>query len=76
MSASYAISYPSRVRHLVLNDPWGLPSRLEELESGRARRFPLWVTVIATVISNFRPFTAVRAAGPAGNVIIMYLSFR
>jgi len=27
LSLSYSMKYPSRVRHLILNDPWGFPVR-------------------------------------------------
>ena len=66
LSASYTIKYPSHVRHLVLNDPWGLASRLDSLESGTSRRFPMWINLVASVISKFNPFTPIRMAGPAG----------
>lgn len=66
LSAAYAIKYPSHVRHLVLNDPWGLTVRQDEMESGRARRFPIWINAAAMVITKFNPFTPIRVAGPAG----------
>ena len=65
LSAAYAIKYPSRVRHLVLNDPWGMPVFREEMDSGR-RRFPMWINIAVAVITKFNPFTPVRMAGPAG----------
>lgn len=64
ISASYTIQYPSRVRHLVLNDPWGLPARMEEVRNNR--RYPVWIHAVAMVITKFNPFTPIRMAGPAG----------
>lgn len=66
LSAAYAISYPSHVRHLVLNDPWGMTVHLEEVESGRGRKFPMWISAVAMVITKFNPFTPIRMAGPVG----------
>ena len=73
ISAAYAIKYPDRVRHLVLNDPWGLPRYLEEMTSERGRRYPVWVSAIAMVVTKFNPFTPIRMAGPAGggNVAVL-----
>lgn len=73
LSAAYTIKYTSHVRHLVLNDPWGLPVYLEEMESGRGRRFPIWITAVAMVVAKFNPFTPIRAAGPAGKAGIPYM---
>ena len=69
LSASYAIKHPSHVRHLVLNDPWGFTVRLEEMENGR-RRYPLWITMAASVITKFNPFTPIRIAGPVGKEML------
>lgn len=70
LSAAYAIKYPSHVRHLVLNDPWGFTVRVEEMESGRGRKYPMWITAVAMVITKFNPFTPIRVAGPAGPYLI------
>jgi pimeloyl-ACP methyl ester carboxylesterase len=68
LSSAYAIKYQQHVRHLVLNDPWGFTVRLEEMESGRGKRFPMWITAVAMVITKFNPFTPIRVAGPAGEL--------
>lgn len=73
LSAAYTIKYTSHVRHLVLNDPWGLPVYLEEMQSGRGRRFPVWITAVAMVVAKFNPFTPIRAAGPVGKTGILYM---
>ena len=66
LSAAYTIKYPMYVRHLVLNDPWGLPNRVEEIENGRGMKLPKWVHLAAMVVTKFNPFTPIRMAGPAG----------
>ena len=73
LCAAYSIKYPSRVRHLVMNDPWGLPVRLEEIESGRGRKYPMWINAVAVVISKFNPFTPIRMAGPVGEFLFWVL---
>lgn len=67
LSAAYAIRYPSHVRHLVLNDPWGLSTKMEETARENAHKFPLWINVIASVVTKFMPFSPMRIAGPAGS---------
>lgn len=66
LACAYTIQHPSRVRHLVLVDPWGFakpPSeeKLQEMFSTRQQVF--W-----NVMSRIMPFTFVRAAGPWGEL--------
>ena len=78
LSLSYAMTHPHRVRHLILDDPWGFPERSEEPPSPaashpssassptRSRRMPMWARVGAVFMSKFNPLTPVRVAGPLG----------
>lgn len=65
LACAYTMQHPSRVRHLVLVDPWGfaVPPSEEKLKemfpSSRAQ-------VFYNVMSNIMPFTFIRAAGPWG----------
>lgn len=66
LACAYTIQHPSRVRHLVLVDPWGFalpPSeeQLKEMFNKRARAQIFW-----NMMSKIMPFTFVRAAGPWG----------
>ena len=63
LACAYTLRYPSRVRHLVLVDPWGfsLPPSEEELKNKYSSSSVLWKT-----LGMFKPFTLVRAAGPWG----------
>lgn len=64
LACAYTIQHPSRVRHLVLVDPWGfaLPPSEEKLrETFNKRSKIFW-----NVMSKIMPFTFVRAAGPWG----------
>ena len=63
LCASYAIQYPDRIRHLILDDPWGMVARTDEEKESK---FPIYITALAAVITKFRPFDGVRMAGPAG----------
>ncbi|AWP04589.1 putative abhydrolase domain-containing protein 4 [Scophthalmus maximus] len=70
LATSYAIQYPSRVSHLILVDPWGLPERaqtqMEGTEVVKRPSPPHWVKAIAAVVSLFNPLAVIRAAGPWG----------
>ncbi|XP_062338084.1 (Lyso)-N-acylphosphatidylethanolamine lipase isoform X2 [Osmerus eperlanus] len=71
---SYALQYPSRVSHLILVDPWGLPERPQPEEQSQAGQGsevkrpapPRWVKAVASVFSLFNPLAVIRAAGPWG----------
>ena len=75
---SYAMTYPHRIRHLILDDPWGFPERSTEppppssphpstsSSPPRTRRMPAWARVGAVFMSKFNPLTPVRMAGPLG----------
>lgn len=73
LAASYAHRYPDRVRHLVLVDPWGFMERPPESE--RRLTVPVWVRVIATMMTPFNPFAALRAAGPWGEFNFVLYNF-
>jgi len=64
LACAYAMSYPSRVRHLILVDPWGLPAppTKEEIK----QKYPPWAGVLFSAVSNLNPFTPIRVAGPWG----------
>ncbi|KAF0047362.1 hypothetical protein F2P81_000995 [Scophthalmus maximus] len=70
LATSYAIQYPSRVSHLILVDPWGLPERAQTQTEGtevvKRPSPPRWVKAIAAVVSLFNPLAVIRAAGPWG----------
>ncbi|XP_067002394.2 1-acylglycerol-3-phosphate O-acyltransferase ABHD5 isoform X2 [Anabrus simplex] len=68
LAASYALSYPNRVKHLILADPWGFPEKPADI----AQRYnvPLWVRAIVYVTQPLNPLWAVRVAGPFGQWLI------
>eukprot|EP00731_Ephydatia_muelleri_P025949 Em0018g49a len=61
LACSYAMKYPSRVRHLVLVDPWGFS--IKPAIEGADRGLPLLISTFAT---RFNPLSPIRAVGPFG----------
>jgi len=55
-----------RVKNLILADPWGFPER----DPDRARKLPLWVKGVITVMRPFNPLALVRATGPFGPYLV------
>ena len=69
LATAYTIRYPQRVSHLVLVDPWGFlePPSKEELADMMMLASP-FRRLSWKVLSHVRPFTAVRAVGPWGEL--------
>ncbi|EFA06792.2 (Lyso)-N-acylphosphatidylethanolamine lipase isoform X1 [Tribolium castaneum] len=61
LAASYALSYPDHVKHLVLADPWGFPERPQEF-----KELPLWIRTLSYMLQPFNPLAGIRVAGPLG----------
>ncbi|KAM8713931.1 hypothetical protein ACLKA7_014140 [Drosophila subpalustris] len=68
IASSYALSYPERVRHLILADPWGFPEKPPD--STTTKQIPLWLRAIARVLTPLNPLWALRAAGPFGQWVV------
>ncbi|XP_066288463.1 (Lyso)-N-acylphosphatidylethanolamine lipase-like isoform X3 [Branchiostoma lanceolatum] len=66
LAASYSLKHPDRVQHLILADPWGFAERTEKAAEEQRARVPFWIKAVGTVLLNFNPLAAVRAAGPWG----------
>ena len=72
LSCWYTIKHPNRVRHLILDDPWGFAPKEEEDEdnddssTGGERSTSLSRRAASFFKRNFNPFTPVRMAGPLG----------
>lgn len=69
VSASYALTYPQHVKHLVLVDPWGFPERPNNQEA--QQKLPRWIRCLATLLTPFNPLAGLRAAGPLGKLYIL-----
>uniref|UniRef100_A0A182J0A8 1-acylglycerol-3-phosphate O-acyltransferase ABHD5 n=1 Tax=Anopheles atroparvus TaxID=41427 RepID=A0A182J0A8_ANOAO len=68
IAASYALSYPDRLRHLILADPWGMPEKPKDFESNVRIRF--WLKPIFAVSKMLNPLWAIRLAGPYGPSLV------
>ncbi|KAI8037243.1 (Lyso)-N-acylphosphatidylethanolamine lipase isoform X1 [Drosophila gunungcola] len=68
IASSYALTYPERVKHLILADPWGFPEK--PAESANGKQMPLWVRAIARILTPLNPLWALRAAGPFGQWVV------
>ncbi|CAI8016211.1 (Lyso)-N-acylphosphatidylethanolamine lipase [Geodia barretti] len=68
LSLSYSMTHPYRVRHLILDDPWGLvdPIAEEELQ----QKYSLLFRSILKIASRFKPFDWIRGTGPLGPHIL------
>lgn len=59
--------YPlSRVKHLILVEPWGFPERPNTGDQDRP--IPVWIKAIGAMLSPFNPLAGLRLAGPLGKI--------
>lgn len=61
LGCAYALTYPDRVKHLILADPWGFPKKPDDV--GAKYNVPLWVKAIVYAVEPLNPLWALRAAG-------------
>ena len=64
LSLSYAMSHPHRVRHLILDDPWGLVDPIPEDEL--REKYSFFARGIFQIARKFKPFDWIRGFGPLG----------
>jgi len=53
----------SRVKHLLLVEPWGFPARPE---NPNHNSIPVWIRAMGAIMSPFNPLAGLRLAGPLG----------
>lgn len=66
LCASYALSYPQHVKHLILADPWGMSLRPPEGGS----TLPWYIRSLVSIFTISSPLSIVRAAGPFGPQLV------
>ncbi|XP_018618232.1 1-acylglycerol-3-phosphate O-acyltransferase ABHD5-like isoform X2 [Scleropages formosus] len=71
LAAAYSLQYPSRVKHLVLVEPWGFPERPDIPDQDRP--IPLWIRALGAMLSPFNPLAGLRLAGPLGPMLVQTL---
>eukprot|EP01012_Entosiphon_sulcatum_P013786 TRINITY_DN18980_c0_g1_i1.p1 TRINITY_DN18980_c0_g1~~TRINITY_DN18980_c0_g1_i1.p1 ORF type:complete len:504 (-),score=48.04 TRINITY_DN18980_c0_g1_i1:124-1635(-) len=67
LAAAYATRYPHYVRHLLLEDPWGVDRKPEDWDQGVDWHW----RVFANVMTSFNPLAFVRLAGPWGPDVLL-----
>ncbi|XP_032922065.1 1-acylglycerol-3-phosphate O-acyltransferase ABHD5 [Catharus ustulatus] len=71
LAAAYSLKYPSRVKHLILVEPWGFPERPDSAE--HERPIPIWIKALGAILSPFNPLAGLRIAGPFGLSLVQRL---
>ncbi|KAL1513211.1 hypothetical protein ABEB36_002649 [Hypothenemus hampei] len=68
LATSYSLTYPDRVKHLILADPWGFPERPSE----NVQSAVLWVALktVSFLVQPINPLATIRIAGPLGPKLI------
>lgn len=68
LCTSYALSYPERINHLILADPWGFTNLPPEIENGQfvspsGRVIPWWFMILFKIYNYFNPLALFRLGG-------------
>ncbi|XP_066539097.1 1-acylglycerol-3-phosphate O-acyltransferase ABHD5 isoform X1 [Hoplias malabaricus] len=71
LAAAYSLKYPSRVKHMILVEPWGFPERPEPGDQDRP--IPVWIKALGAMLSPFNPLAGLRLAGPLGPLLVQTL---
>ncbi|XP_063778391.1 1-acylglycerol-3-phosphate O-acyltransferase ABHD5 isoform X2 [Pseudophryne corroboree] len=70
LASAYSLKYPSRVKSLILVEPWGFPERPDSADE---RPIPIWIKAVGAVLSPFNPLAGLRLAGPLGLSLVQRL---
>eukprot|EP01027_Heterolobosea_sp_BB2_P010926 GEZU01015958.1.p1 GENE.GEZU01015958.1~~GEZU01015958.1.p1 ORF type:complete len:291 (+),score=47.99 GEZU01015958.1:238-1110(+) len=74
VSAGYALKYAheSKLKHLILADPFGVPRKPDE-DPSKQRQIPLHWRIVSKIVNMGTPLSAVRVAGPMGPSLVSRL---
>ena len=73
LCSAYCLKYTQRVKHLILADPWGFPTRPAAADMRPFMRNRS-IVLLAKLLSKMNIFTPVRFFGPLGETKL-YLCF-
>lgn len=68
LGCAYALTYPDRVKHLILADAWGMAEKPADVNT--KYNVPIWVKAIAYAVQPLNPLWVLRAAGPWGQWVV------
>ncbi|XP_040289360.1 1-acylglycerol-3-phosphate O-acyltransferase ABHD5 isoform X2 [Bufo bufo] len=71
LASVYAMKYPTRVKSLILVEPWGFPDRPDNMDEERP--IPVWIKAVGALLSPFNPLAGLRLAGPLGLSLVQKL---
>ncbi|CAJ0928723.1 unnamed protein product, partial [Mesorhabditis belari] len=71
LASSYTLEHPSRVKHLILADPWGFPEKPPPNDK-QIQPYP-WMHFVGGVLSFFNPLAILRVLGPYGPSLVKKL---
>ena len=72
LALSYALQYQDKVAHVILADPWGIPSQHQAIRNRSTTQYslPMWVKLTGLLVQKFNPLAGLRLAGPWGLKLI------
>ncbi|XP_063308300.1 1-acylglycerol-3-phosphate O-acyltransferase ABHD5 [Pelobates fuscus] len=71
LASAYSLKYPSRVKSLILVEPWGFSERSDNVDEERP--IPIWIRAVGAMLSPFNPLAGLRLAGPFGLSLVQRL---
>ncbi|KAM4688170.1 1-acylglycerol-3-phosphate O-acyltransferase ABHD5 isoform 2-T2 [Discoglossus pictus] len=71
LASAYSLKYPSKVKSLILVEPWGFPDRPDN--GVEERPIPIWIKAVGAMLSPFNPLAGLRLAGPLGLSLVQRL---
>uniref|UniRef100_A0A8C5QSZ7 1-acylglycerol-3-phosphate O-acyltransferase ABHD5 n=1 Tax=Leptobrachium leishanense TaxID=445787 RepID=A0A8C5QSZ7_9ANUR len=71
LASAYSLKYPSRVKSLILVEPWGFTDRPDNPDE--ERQIPIWIKALGAMLSPFNPLAGLRIAGPFGPGLVQRL---